>query len=63
MIPLQGSAKSPMQYIQDAPPIKVHGLTVASCGSECLGVGWDMCGNEGMLVVALTRPSKGQASP
>ena len=53
---LQGSAKSPMQYIQDAPPIKVHGLTVASTGSE-----WSVSGNEGMLHLALTRPSTGQA--
>ncbi|CAK0741333.1 hypothetical protein CVIRNUC_001317 [Coccomyxa viridis] len=29
-----GNLKSPMEYIHDAPPIKVHGAVVASFGSE-----------------------------
>lgn len=29
-----GNTKSPMEYIQEAPPIKVHGAVVASYGSE-----------------------------
>lgn len=31
---LQGDHKSPMQYIQESEPIKVHGLVVASRGSD-----------------------------
>lgn len=29
-----GNFKSPMEYIHDAPPIKVHGAVVASFGCE-----------------------------
>ncbi|KFM26607.1 hypothetical protein F751_2194 [Auxenochlorella protothecoides] len=31
---MDGNGKSPMEYIQAAEPIKVHGLTVASYGSD-----------------------------
>lgn len=30
----QGNTKSPMQYIHESEPMKVHGLTVASYGSD-----------------------------
>ena len=31
-----GNTKSPLEYIKEAPPIKVHGATVASYGSKLL---------------------------
>ena len=31
-----GNTKPPMQYCEEAPPIKCHGTVVASTGSECL---------------------------
>lgn len=31
---LQGNVKTPMQWIKEAPPIKVHGNVVASYGSD-----------------------------
>ena len=45
--PLQGSGKSPIEYIQATEPIKVHGLVVASYGSE-----------SGALAAAAGRPTK-----
>ena len=37
---VQGNTKSPMEYVKEAQPIKVHGTVVASYGSEqrCLHV-------------------------
>lgn len=40
---LQGNQKSPMEYINEVEPIKVHGLVVASRGTDDPALGCPVC--------------------
>lgn len=51
--PLQGNHKSPIEYIQAAEPIKVHGLVVASYGCE---QGWGQGSGVGLLIGSVRLP-------